>query len=65
MAEKYLKRILKSLVSRGMKVKRTLRFYLTPNKMAKIKISVLFSDVRSFEFRWACWPMPTILRARK
>ena len=39
MAEKYLNKCLKSLVIREMQIKTTLRFYLTPVKMAKIKNS--------------------------
>jgi hypothetical protein len=37
MAEKYLKKYSTSLVNREMKIKTTLRFYLTPVRMAKIK----------------------------
>jgi hypothetical protein len=39
MAEKHLKKCLTSLVIRGMKIKTTLRFHLTPVRMAKIKNS--------------------------
>lgn len=39
MAEKHLKKGLKSLVIREMQIKMTLRFYLTLVRMAKIKIS--------------------------
>ena len=39
MAEKHLKKCSASLIIREMKVKTTLRFYLTPVRMAKIKNS--------------------------
>ena len=39
MAEKHLKNCSKSLVVREMQIKMTLRFYLTPIRMAKIKNS--------------------------
>jgi hypothetical protein len=39
MAEKHLKKCSKSLVIRKMQIKITLRFYLTPIRMAKIKNS--------------------------
>ena len=37
MAEKRLKEMFKSLVIREMQIKMTLRFHLTPVRMAKIK----------------------------
>jgi hypothetical protein len=39
MAEKYLKKCLKFLVIREMQIKMTLRFQLTPIRMAKVKTS--------------------------
>jgi hypothetical protein len=39
MVEKHLKKCSKSLVIREMHIKTTLRFYLTPIRMAKIKTS--------------------------
>jgi hypothetical protein len=40
MAKKYLKKCSTSLVFREMQIKTTLRFHLTPARMAKIKNSL-------------------------
>jgi hypothetical protein len=45
MAEKHLKKCTTSLIIREMQIKTTLRFYLTPVRMAKIKNP---SDIRSW-----------------
>jgi len=55
MAEKYLKKCSTSLVIRGMQIKTTLRFYLTPVRMAKIKKS---GDNRCW---WGCGERGTLL----
>jgi hypothetical protein len=47
MSKKHLKKCSKSLVIREMQIKMTLRFYLTPVRMAKIKIS---SDNTCWEY---------------
>ena len=50
MAEKHLKKCSKSLVIREMQIKMTLRFHLTPVRIANIKTSGL-------QTRWGCHPM--------
>jgi hypothetical protein len=40
MVEKHLNKCSLSLIIREIQIKMTLRFYLTPNKMAKIKVHV-------------------------
>ena len=40
MVEKHLKKCSKSLVTRKMQIKMTLRFHLTPVRMSKIKLQV-------------------------
>jgi hypothetical protein len=62
MAEKHLKILAISLVIRKMQIKTTLRFHITPVRMAKIKIS---GDSRCWQgcgergtllhYWWDCW----------
>ena len=59
MSKTHLKKCLKPLVIREMKIKRTLRFYLTPIKMSKIKTQVTTQaseDVEQGEYSLLhCW----------
>ena len=58
MAEKHLKKCLKSLVIREMQIKTTLRFHFTPVRMAKIKSSGDNTSWRGFGERGTllhCW----------
>jgi hypothetical protein len=55
MAEKHLKKCSASLIIREMHIKTTLRFHLTPARMAKIKNS---GDIRCW---WGCGERGTLL----
>jgi hypothetical protein len=65
MAEKHLKKCSKSLVIREMQIKTTIRFYLTPIRMAKVKTSGDSTFWRGcgemgtlLHFLWDCKPIP-------
>jgi hypothetical protein len=58
MAEKHLKKCSTSLVIREMQIKTTLRFHLTPIRMAKIKNSV---DSRCLSRMWKKRNTPPLL----
>jgi hypothetical protein len=58
MSEEHPKKCSISLVMRDMQMKTTLRFYLTPDRMAKIKNSVDSRCWRDFDERgmlFHCW----------
>jgi hypothetical protein len=58
MTEKHLKKCSKSLVIREMEIKTTLRFYLTPIRMVKIKTS---GSQHMLERIWRKRNIPTLL----
>jgi len=58
MAKKFLKKCSTSLVIREMHIKTTLRFHLTPVRMAKIKNS---DDLQPINQAWCCIPIVAIL----
>jgi hypothetical protein len=58
MVEKHLKKCSKSLVIKEMQIKITLRFYLTPVRMAKIKTS---GDSTLLERMWRKRNTPPLL----
>jgi hypothetical protein len=58
MAEKHLKKCSKSLVIREMQIKTTLRYHLTPIRMAKVKNScdsICWRECREREILFHCW----------
>ena len=58
MVKEHLKKCSTSLVIKEMKIKLTLRFYLTPIRMPKIKNS---GDYRSLARMWRKGNMPALL----